>query len=452
MDAPDKPRRRPWVLDGRQLGWGLRAVVLLAVFALALSGFRAGAGVSDRPGLPAAGWLAQIYYSAGLFVLGGLDLGTPASGPPGARAMLWGAYFLAPLITTSAVIEGALRLVGSGALGRLRLRRHLVLVGLGRLASPFVAALRDREPDWPLVALECDAGRPRALQAWRTYGVRVFSGDARLPGAFANLQLQHARGVVLLTEDDLLNLEVAHRLRRLYPNLAVVAHVSDVGLQRAALEVRARSGVHVFNSHRVVASYLYRTYLHPYFQGTLPKDAVVLAGFGRFGQAILELLAGSAAPALSRVVVVAQGAALGLRNFRAHVPLSDSFEVCALDADLGDVATWDAIEARLGPLGAPPVVVVGTPDESTNLQSSLAARRRWPRAPVFTRCENESAFSEELARQRGFTVLAVDSMLHKALHSAQRDWFRPANASAPQSNPARARLPSTAGRVPGSSR
>lgn len=449
MDAIGKSRRPRWVLEGRQLGWALRAIVLLVVFTLALSGFQSGAGVSDRPGLPEAGLLAHIYYSAGLFVLGGLDLGTPVSGPPGARAMLWSAYFLAPLITTSAVIEGALRLVGSGALGRLRLRRHLVLVGLGRLAGTFVASIRDREPNRLVVALERDVGRPRAQQARRSYGLRVFSGDARLPGAFASLQLKHAGAVALLTNDDLLNLEVAHRLRRLYPHLPVVAHVSDVGLQRAALEVHARSGVHVFNSHRVVASYLYRTYLHPYFQGTLPKDAVVLAGFGRFGQAILELLAGSAAAALSRVVVVAPGAAQALRNFHAHVPLGDAFEVTALDADVGDVATWQEIETRLGSLVAPPVVVVGTQDESTNLQSSLEARTRWPRAPVFTRCENESAFSEELARQRGFTVLVVDSMLHKALRAAQREWFYPTAPLAPAAPPPP--LGSTAGRVSGSS-
>jgi hypothetical protein len=55
-------------------------------------------------------------------------------------------------MTTGAVVEGALRLVGSHAFGRVRLRDHLV-VGVRRLGATFVAALRLWQPALAIVAV-----------------------------------------------------------------------------------------------------------------------------------------------------------------------------------------------------------------------------------------------------------------------------------------------------------
>src|SRR4051812_19144077 len=98
---------------GLMVRGGLAAIVyLLAVFA-----FRAGVEVSARQGVPDMGLFAQLYYAGGLFILGGMDLGTPSGGPHVARVLLWTTYFAAPLITTSTVLEG-LRFIGYGAMER----------------------------------------------------------------------------------------------------------------------------------------------------------------------------------------------------------------------------------------------------------------------------------------------------------------------------------------------
>ena len=59
-----------------------------------------GVEVSERD-LTGEGLLGRLYYVLGLFVLGGLDLGTPMGGPAFGRVLLWFAYFGAPLITAS---------------------------------------------------------------------------------------------------------------------------------------------------------------------------------------------------------------------------------------------------------------------------------------------------------------------------------------------------------------
>ena len=92
--------------DNKKLsGRNLRLLGAAAVVALAVGAFAAGVGttgIADMGAESLAGWL---YFAGGLFVFGGLDLGTPVGGPQSARIALWIAYFLAPAITTTVIAE-----------------------------------------------------------------------------------------------------------------------------------------------------------------------------------------------------------------------------------------------------------------------------------------------------------------------------------------------------------
>lgn len=413
-------------MDRYRIGWIVRGLALAAVFVMAVAAFRAGVDVSDRPGLPRADLLTQLYYAGGLFVLGGMDLGTPVSGPAFARGMLWTSYFLAPLITTSAVIEGALRLVGSRAFDRVGLRQHLFVVGLGRLGTTFVAAFRQWDKRCIIVAMDRDAHRAALDQVRRLHGVRVLPGDARITGTFASLSIEHARGVALLTEDDLLNLDVAFRLSKLHPNIPVVAHVSNISLQRAAADIErdaSRRRLHVFNGHRVTAEYLFTCHLQDYFAATKSKDTVILAGFGRFGQTIFELLHQKAQAEIEHFLIADRTAALAYRTFESEVSCNVTSPPITVDGNLADPQTWQQIQQRLGTLPEPPVVILGSDNDSTNLKSALSARRYWPNCKAFVRFQHHSEFAEDLAKRHQFIVLGVDTMLLQALEEQQKTWF-----------------------------
>jgi len=412
-------------MDRLRFGWLVRGLLLVAVFALALYAFRAGVSVTDRAGLERAGVVTQIYYAAGLFVMGGLDLGMPMGGPATARGLLWVAYFGAPLITTSAVIEGALRLVGSGAIERLGIKDHLVVVGLGRLGTSFVAAFREWAPHTPILAMDRNVSHAAVAHARRQQRVLVLQGDVHLPTGLDLARLARARGVALLTDDDLANLEVAFRLSKQYPKLRVMAHVSDVGLERALRDVGENGPgqrVHVFNAHRIAATRLYEDHLRARFRETAARDPVVLAGFGRFGQTIFEFLDQEAHGEIARVIVVDREAKLALRKYRDQVATTQC-EPQPIDGDLADPLTWEKVSEALAGLDVPPVLVIGSNEEVVNLRSALHARNRWPEAQLFVRCQNESSFTEELARRHGIVPLAVDAILLEALVVRQRRWF-----------------------------
>ena len=93
----------------RKINWRWAAAVIL--FLLAWSGLASGVLLTERPGVSSSDWLTKAYYSLGLFVVGGLDLGTPDGGPLWGRIALWIAYFGSPLLMASAVIEAVLRVV-----------------------------------------------------------------------------------------------------------------------------------------------------------------------------------------------------------------------------------------------------------------------------------------------------------------------------------------------------
>jgi hypothetical protein len=70
-----------------ELTWKSWSAIIL--FACGFAGLAAGVEVSERPGMAEANLMTKAYYALGLFVLGGLDLGTPMNGPLYARMMLW---------------------------------------------------------------------------------------------------------------------------------------------------------------------------------------------------------------------------------------------------------------------------------------------------------------------------------------------------------------------------
>ncbi|NCF44654.1 MAG: hypothetical protein GWP70_07515, partial [Proteobacteria bacterium] len=114
-------------LAGANFGWRWFAVGL--IFALGLIAFANGAALTERPGVSQAPLLVQVYYILGLFVVGGLDLGVPSGGPMWARSMLWAAFFGAPLLTASTVVEAVLRVINPQRWLLRNLQDHVVIFG-----------------------------------------------------------------------------------------------------------------------------------------------------------------------------------------------------------------------------------------------------------------------------------------------------------------------------------
>ena len=402
---------------------GVRVAGVVLVFVLTLTAIAAGVSTTGDEAIGELPILAWIYYAGGLFVFVGLDLGVPSGGPGWARAAMWVAYLLAPVITTTAVLEAVLQLLRPRERPSSRLRHHVVLVGAGSLGLAYLEAIRSVEPEKPVLLVDHLGSLVNTAEVEGFGGVQVLQADARRPATLGLLGLERADRMVVVTNDDLVNLDAGWGAKERRTSHPVAGHVADLSRLRPVTRMvreRARAALSgesqplVFNTHRIGALHLYERFLHPHFQETAYRDVVVLGGFGRFAQTILELLRVTAADEIERILVVDTDARRLLRQFEADVSL-DAIPHSAVDGDLEDPGTWGRVRDELAGLAGDPVYLLASSDEVVNFRAAMLLRAREADPLIFARCFHRGRFAESLAGQRRFELLAFEEVLRDAL-------------------------------------
>jgi voltage-gated potassium channel Kch len=397
----------------------LRGALLVAVFLAGFAGLASGVGVSERELGEASLW-AKAYYVLGLFVVGGLDLGTPQGGPAVGRALLWTAYFLAPLITASALIETALRILNPLALRVRRLHGHVIIGGAGRLAQLYIRRLRELDPEVAIVVIELDPNKAGIGELQAVYKTLVIIGDITSDGVFESVGIARARRVMLLTGDDFANLDAAARIVNRTPQLRgrVVAHVSDLGFLRVV--PRAKTTYETFNSLEYAAVDLVRHRLLARFEATVQTDLVILVGFGRFGQTLLDQLQTHANEQFGKVVLIDTHARLNARTFAESPGFAAGHEVRVIEGHVRHPEVWQQVDEIAGADVGPPTIVVGTGDDGLNLQVALDLIHRYPEAQVTVRSFADSPFAAEVVAGTGVQPFHLAELI---TNSMPPGWF-----------------------------
>lgn len=400
------------------LGVAWRGMILAAVFFCALSAMWLGVEFSERPG-GTDDSLRRLYYTLGLFVLGGLDLGTPTGGPWIARVMMWFAYFAAPVLTVASVVEGVLRTISPKHWRLRRLRNHVIVVGCGRTGRLYLERLRKEQPRKPVVMVDTQPDHPAEAEITNVHRALFVPGDIRERRFFETLGLEHADRVLLMTGDSYANLDAAAEILTRKPSLArrTVVRVSNLRLLNIVADTRLARECTIFNRHYVAASELVRTELLPHFQRTEGYDIVVLAGFGRFGQTVLDLLQREAAGTFDRVVIIDTDAERSCAVFGQQVGFADCYTYQVIEGDLRDPRVWQKAE---GVSGTEPVFILGSGDDGANLSTALWVNSQFPSAYVVARAFYRSSFADEVSREGGFLVFSMADLITRSM---PREWF-----------------------------
>ena len=379
-----------------------RGAAFVIVYLAALTALSAGVGVSERD-LVDAGLFTRAYYALGLFVLGGLDLGTPTGGPDVARTVLWITYFAGPLITASAILETALRLLVPLALRVRPPSDHVVIAGAGRLSLMYLQEFRKRDRRRSVIVIEKDRNHPGFGELRNYDRVQMLRGDITSDAVLRGLNLPEAHRVLLLTGDDFANLDAAAKILKLAPSQAgrIVAHVSELGFMRQTANSSVARDCEVFNGHEFAATRLVGEHLAARFQGTPYRDPVVLAGFGRFGQTVLHQLQKNAPGMFGPVALVDERVRQSVRLFEEEPGFSDDYDRVVVKGDLLDPEVIREIGSAVGSDGDSPVIIVGSGDDATNLHAALAFCESHPDALVIVRSFRTSPFMEEVLREAG---------------------------------------------------
>lgn len=150
-------------------------------------------------------------------------------------------YFIMPVIGLSALAQG---LAEFGILLFNRRARskewemsvastfsnHTILVGLGHLG--YRVANQLHQIDKPVVAIELNPSADE-ISAVQKMGIPVIQDDAARPATLEAAGVQRARTIMLCTQNDALNLQIALKARSLNPNIHVVIRIFDQDFAQA---------------------------------------------------------------------------------------------------------------------------------------------------------------------------------------------------------------------------
>ncbi len=101
---------------------------------------------------------------------------------------------------------------------------HVIIAGLGHLGIRVLRELVVVGED--IVAIELKGDDPPAAEA-RDYDIPVIEGDARRPDVLRRAGLDRASALVICTNNDLVNLQIASRVRELNPDIRLVMRMFD---------------------------------------------------------------------------------------------------------------------------------------------------------------------------------------------------------------------------------
>lgn len=398
-----------------RLSW--RWIAVLVLFCSALVGFASGVAVTHRPEIVDAGLAAQAYYSLGLFVIGGLDLGTPIGGPYFGRVLLWFAYFGAPLLTASALIEAVVRLISPSRWQLRRLRGHVVVNGSGRLARAYIRALRQADPDVRIVVVAIHVEDLAERELVDSFAATVLKADIRQPYVLEQLRVRRARRIVLLGENDFRSFETASRIASLFPRATsnIVLHCNNLRFLRSLENTKLVSQFATFNTYHLTAEALVHEHLVDHFKTTAARDQVVLAGFGRFGQSVLEVLDAHAAEEIASVAVLDTDAQRRILVVDEQQRLTGNYRRELVEGDIGHPQVWQELGKVVDLSVGEPAIVLGTGNSEQNLRTALWLRNKYPNAKLYVRTNGRSSLAQAMGAEFDIIDIGITQLLEDHL-------------------------------------
>lgn len=398
-------------LAGANLGWRWIAVGL--IFALGLIAFAGGTALTERPGVMQAGLFVQTYYILGLFVVGGLDLGVPTGGPMWAQAMLWVAFFGAPLLTASTVVEAVLRVINPQRWLLRNLQDHVVIFGSGELTISYLRLLRRENRNCRVIVVDTEFESIREQELQQKYGVATVVGDLTLGFLRKQLKLTRAKRVLLLGNNDFQAFEAATRVLETAPNLKfrVIIHCQNLRFMRTLLQTSLGRHCVIFNRYNMAGMAFVRRSLRPQFARTEGLDNVVIAGFGRFGQSVVEQLRRIQRQELAHVVIIDQDAERRMLVVEEQQQLQSNYERSILRGDISNPDVWRRVASKVDLENDNTVFILGTGSGRDNLRTALWLKQKYPKSIVFARSNDQSRFASSVADEKNISAFSINGLL-----------------------------------------
>ena len=394
-----------------QFSWRWFAAVIL--FMCAFFALLTGVSLSERPDVQTADMLTKAYYSLGLFVMGGLDIGTPVGGHIVPRLMLWLSYFASPMLAASTIIEAVIKTISPYKWHFKRLSNHIVVSGSGELTITYLKQLRLVQPKVPLLII-CDEFSPfREEEFKRRYHATVINGDITRSYFLSKLFLNKAKKVVLLGEDNFQNYEAAHKILELQPSLQgkIIIHCNSIRFMRSMADSEVAKNCINFNAYQLAASALVQQHLISHFVQTVPKDVVVIAGFGLFGQTILEELQHYAQKEIDTIAIIGIDAKRRIQVVDEQSKLDNFCNREVFEGNISHPEVWQQLRSKVDLANTQPIIILCTDSVEDNFRTSLWLKNKHPDSMIIARSYLPSKFAENVGEQYNILNVSINQLV-----------------------------------------
>ncbi|MFT6270587.1 MAG: hypothetical protein ACJAVV_003426 [Alphaproteobacteria bacterium] len=383
-----------------------------------------GVSLSERPDVQNADMLTKAYYSLGLFVMGGLDIGTPVGGPLVPRLMLWLSYFASPMLAASTIIEAVVKTISPYKWRFRRIRNHIVVVGSGELTITYLKQLRLAQPKIPLLVI-CDEISPiREEELKRRYHAIVVTGDITRSYFLSKLFLHKAIKVLLLGQDNFQNYEAAHKMLQLQPSLEgkIIIHCNSIRFMRSMADSQVAQRCINFNAYQLAASALVQQHLIAHFVETIPKDVVVIAGFGIFGQTILEELQHYAQQEIETIAIIGIDAKRRIQVADEQLQLGNFCKREIFEGNISHPEVWQQLRSKVDLTGSQPIIILCTDSVEDNFRTSLWLKNKYPDSMIIARSYLPSKFAENVGEQNNILNVSINQLVKDNI---PKEWMMP---------------------------
>jgi Trk K+ transport system NAD-binding subunit len=407
---PEPPISPPPLRNLTRINWRWAAALFL--YSAALGGMLMGVGLSERPDAADAGVLTKAYYSLGLFVVGGLDLGVPTGGPLIGRALLWIAFFGCPLLMASAVIEAVLRVMRPGRWQLRRLSDHVIIIGAGELTTSYLRVLRGHITHTPIVVVDESVDPVREEELRQRFDVTVVTGDITHRFLQHELRLHKALQLVFLGDNDFSAYEAASKVLSEYPALGsrIILHCHNLRFMRSMQDTSVARLCTTFNSYHLAAQALVRNSLLDQFHSTAQRDLVVIAGFGRFGQTIMEELEANAEE-IDKAFFIDIDADRRMLVAEEQQRIRGQYQRVVLQGDISHPEVWRRLTDQEDLSHSHPTIILGTGRAEDNLRTALWLKRKYPNALVFARTNDQSQLAWEVGAEHDIETFSIRQLV-----------------------------------------
>ncbi len=397
----------------------IKILLPIIIVLLGILCFKNGVVVADRPELTHESVGILFFHIISLFSFGAKDYGAPVQGPIFYQMVLYMIYFIAPLISITALTE-IIYLISKPIIPVYIFKKEFhVILGYGRTGKSAENAIKEKfGADARILIVDKHLSSSslgiRLLFGWQKL---LFNADLSEHFELDFINLSQCKSIFIITDNEWLNLKLFQLVSNdsnFQKETKVYTRINNLDIIEF-LESDPTEGVtknkYFFNIHSTSVQLFFQnkevdkslSEKHHLFEEWMREkiDTFIILGFGNFGQAFIhELSACDHFDACKTLIVVDNDAKILWESYLHDYGWESSINVQCINSNISNAANYDKIFTDAHPQNA--CAVFCSSDETLNLKAATSFHKMHKKDKSFKyiiRTTVNKSFSTELTQK-----------------------------------------------------